>query len=71
MNFFFEEVDDRHCNILFLGDSLVERADWHILFPEKLVLQFGIGGDTTEGLLNRLDAVIKQKPIHIFVCKME
>ena len=46
---------------------MVERADWHILFPEKLVLQFGIGGDTTEGLLNRLDAVIKQKPsIYLF-----
>ncbi len=41
--------------IVFLGDSLVERAEWAEFFPGTGAVNRGIGGDTTEGVLKRLD----------------
>lgn len=46
--------------IVFLGDSLTEWGAWQEWFPGTLVVNRGIGGDTTEGLLNRLDAAIHE-----------
>lgn len=46
---------------------MIERTDWHVLFPEYSVIQMGIGGDTVEGLLNRLDEMISHKPKFIFI----
>ena len=41
--------------MVFLGDSLIERLEWMELFPCQKVINRGIGGDTTAGILNRLD----------------
>lgn len=48
---------DDHNGIVFLGDSITEI--WHTLpqaFPDLKVVNRGIGGDTTRGVLYRLDA---------------
>ena len=44
--------------IVFLGDSITEWGAWQEWFPGTLVVNRGIGGDTTEGVLKRLDAAI-------------
>ena len=41
--------------IVFLGDSLIERAEWAEFLPGTGAVNRGIGGDTTEGILKRLD----------------
>jgi lysophospholipase L1-like esterase len=53
--------------IIFLGDSITEGGNWPELFPGKNVLNRGIGGDITAGLLARLDEVIRHQPSKIFI----
>ena len=47
---------------VMLGDSLTEGIDWRELFPDVKILNRGIGGDTSAGVLNRLDEVIGRHP---------
>ncbi len=53
--------------IVFLGDSMTDEGDWSKLFPDLPVINRGIGGDTTLGVLNRLDQVIALQPSQIFL----
>jgi len=53
--------------VVFLGDSITYGGDWPKLFPGSPVINRGIGGDTTLGLLHRLDEVIALKPAKIFL----
>ncbi len=53
--------------VVFLGDSITYGGDWSQLFPEFPVKNRGIGGDSTLGLINRLDQVIALKPTKIFL----
>lgn len=46
---------------IFLGNSLTENFEAYFSFKDTL-LNFGISGDFTEGILNRLDQVIEFKP---------
>ena len=45
-------------NIVMLGNSLTERGFWSEYFPDKRVLNRGIGGDRIVGMLARLDPII-------------
>jgi len=47
---------------IMLGDSHIEGIDWRELFPDVKILNRGISGDTSEGVLNRLDEVIGRHP---------
>lgn len=53
--------------ILFLGNSITERGPWQELLPGKPVVNRGIGGDNTFGLLARLDSHLLIKPKFIFL----
>ena len=54
--------------ILFsLVTSITNGAEWNELFPQKRVKNRGISGDTSEGVFDRLDAVVKGKPAKIFI----
>lgn len=53
--------------VVFLGDSITYGGDWDKLFPQSPVENRGIGGDSTRGLLARLDQVIALKPSQIFL----
>jgi lysophospholipase L1-like esterase len=48
--------------IIMLGDSITNRGDWKKLLENHLVLNFGIDGDTTTGVLKRLDNVLEFEP---------
>ena len=48
--------------VLFLGDSLTQDGDWEAWFPEFDVVNQGVGGDTTDDLLARLDQVVAARP---------
>ncbi len=49
-------------SILFLGDSLTAEGDWATWFPEHHALNHGVGGDTTDLIVSRLDAVVEARP---------
>ena len=53
--------------IVFIGNSIIEGADWKKLLKDSTVINRGISGDITFGLLNRVEDVIKRKPSKLFI----
>lgn len=49
-------------SILFLGDSLTASGDWAAWFPDHRTLNHGVGGDSTDLVVARLDAVVAERP---------
>lgn len=54
-------------DIVFIGNSITNGAEWNELFPRKRVKNRGISGDTSEGVYDRLAPVVKGKPAKIFI----
>ena len=48
--------------ILLLGHSLIEFGDWGRLLPGHTVTNLGRAGETTAGLLGRLDDALRGRP---------
>ncbi|QSB22403.1 GDSL-type esterase/lipase family protein [Curtobacterium sp. 24E2] len=48
--------------VLFLGDSITAQGSWDTWLPDEQTLNQGISGDTTDGVLARLDAVVAEQP---------
>lgn len=46
----------------FVGDSITAAGAWQDWFSDVDARNFGVDGDTTDGLLERLDAVIESDP---------
>jgi lysophospholipase L1-like esterase len=55
-------ADPAQADIVLVGDSHIENGDWGSLLAGRKVLNRGIGWDTTEDVLARLDEVIARKP---------
>ena len=53
--------------IAFLGDSLTDYVRFERYFPELNTRNYGVEGDTTQDLLDRLDSAISEKPCKIFI----
>lgn len=56
----FRKLPSRHGEVIFAGDSLVAAGPWPDLFGT--IHGRGIGGETTSGLLRRLDEITEDKP---------
>lgn len=52
---------------IFFGNSLTEMFDVQGYFNDTTILNCGIVGDFSEGLLKRSDAIIKLKPQKLFI----
>lgn len=63
----FENTLDTENEIIFLGNSITEGGDWRKLFPNKNVINRGISGDVTDGILFRLDEVTSSQPEKVFL----
>ena len=53
--------------IIMLGDSITEGARWNELFDNPNIVNRGIGGDISDGVLKRLDEVIRHRPRKLFL----
>src|SRR5689334_15360465 len=53
--------------IVFLGNSITERGAWSELLPGQPIMNRGIGGDNTFGVLARLERVAKAQPKKLFL----
>jgi lysophospholipase L1-like esterase len=58
---FFEQHGRDDYDVVFIGDSITDMAEWQDLFPALKVANRGIGGDTTEGVLERLNSIYSTK----------
>ena len=54
-------------DVVFLGDSITEGGLWSEWFPQLPLRNRGIGGDTTAGVLRRLDSAIDGDPRALFL----
>ncbi|MTG99239.1 sialate O-acetylesterase [Myroides sp. BIT-d1] len=65
----FNHMANSENEIVFLGDSITEQGPWYELFRglDYPVVNRGISGDTTDGVLFRLGEVIESKPKVIFL----
>lgn len=53
--------------IAFLGDSITAGGDWESWFPDRDARNFGVPGDTTRDVLNRLDDCVAVAPSHLYL----
>ena len=60
------EKSIKHPDIIMLGDSITYGLQWNDHFSST-IFNRGIGGDRTNGVLNRLDDIIKSKPQKVFI----
>ncbi|MBD3413909.1 MAG: sialate O-acetylesterase [Candidatus Aminicenantes bacterium] len=63
----FELLPDLDSEIVFLGDSLTDGCNWSEMLQDPRVVNRGISGDTTYGVLARLDEVVESKPMKVFL----
>lgn len=52
---------------IWLGDSITEQGWWSYLTNERNMINLGIGGDTTPGMLARLPEILDAEPSKIFL----
>jgi lysophospholipase L1-like esterase len=62
-----ENVPKGKYKTVFLGNSLTEMFDLQYYFNDSTILNCGITGDFSEGILKRLDAITDLKPKKLFV----
>ena len=53
--------------IIFIGNSITQFGNWKKLLNDSSVINRGIAGDITFGVLNRLDETIARKPAKLFI----
>lgn len=63
----FENLPNDKREIIFLGNSITDGGEWTELFNNKRIKNRGISGDTTEGVLFRLNEVTGSRPSKIFL----
>ncbi len=63
----FEMLPDTENEIIMLGNSITDQCEWHELFNNLNIKNRGIGGDDTDGILERLSEVTASKPKKVFV----
>ncbi len=63
----FEELPMQKDAIVMLGNSLTQNCEWSELLDNSKIVNRGIAGDMTGGLLLRLDEITKHRPAKIFL----
>ncbi|MGU3462973.1 GDSL-type esterase/lipase family protein [Bacillus sp. D48C] len=63
----FDNAKPIEDSVVFLGDSLTDNNEWVEAFSDVKTFNRGIGGDTTVGVLDRIDQVISLKPSKVFL----
>jgi lysophospholipase L1-like esterase len=63
----FKTLPHSASDIIFLGNSITDGAEWSEIFENTLVKNRGISGDVSAGIINRLDEVLTVPPAKIFL----
>ena len=58
---------DTSVDVVFFGDSITYGMDFQKRFPDKKVVNLGLGGDTLEGMINRVGMIKALKPEKVFI----
>lgn len=63
---FFDSLGS-YASTVMIGDSLTDGAEWKEIFPGSAVVNRGVDGDTTAGVLRRMDGIIATHARKAFV----
>lgn len=63
----FEQMPNSETEIIFIGDSLTDQGEWAELLGNNNIRNRGISGDTTDGVLNRLNEITASQPQKLFL----
>lgn len=63
----FKTYPDADTDIIFLGNSLTAGTKWNELLAQPNARNRGISGDTSFGVLERLDEVVEGQPAKVFL----
>ncbi len=61
------QFNNMNGKIVFLGDSLTELCEWNELMERTDILNRGISGDFTSGVLQRLPRILTNAPRQLFL----
>jgi lysophospholipase L1-like esterase len=64
---FFEEHGGHQYDVVFIGDSITDSAEWEDLFPSLKIANRGINGDRTDGVLERMDSIYSTNARKAFI----
>lgn len=64
---YFRQLPVARKPIVFFGDSITQWGDWCEFFGKANILNRGIAGDNTNGLLARVDEVTRHQPKQLFI----
>ncbi len=54
-------------SVVFMGNSITEQGWWNMLFKAKNIVNRGIGGDNTYGMIHRMPEILASKPEKVFL----
>ena len=63
----FKLIPVNENDIVFVGNSITDGAEWSELFNDTTIKNRGISGDFSAGILHRINDIVKQKPGKIFL----
>lgn len=63
----FEALPRTQGKIIMLGNSITNGGNWNELFDNTNVINRGISGDNTFGILNRLGDIVSLQPAKVFL----
>lgn len=63
----FETLPKKEHQTLLIGDSITDGGEWSSLFGDTDVLNMGISGDISTGIINRLPSITKRNPKKVFI----
>lgn len=63
----FNKMPVRKGAVVFVGNSLTDAGRWNDIAPELPILNRGISGDISFGVLARLDEILRHHPKKIFL----
>jgi len=64
---FFDLHGGHDYDVVFIGDSLTDGAEWKELFPSLKIANRGISGDRTNDVLKRMNSIYSTNAIKAFV----
>lgn len=64
---FFKAMPNQEGEIIFVGNSITEGGKWQEIIQQKHIINRGISGDVTYGILARLSEIVASKPRKIFL----
>jgi lysophospholipase L1-like esterase len=63
----FEKLPNSENEIILVGNSLTHNFEWHEIFRDVNIINRGISGDITKGVIQRLNEIVESNPIKIFI----